>query len=433
MSRQSWSSAEVAERFLSRSTLGLCVAVLLGCVLSPVAADDFAIRDGDTVVFLGDSITAARTYGKIIENYTLLRFPERRVRFFNAGKGGDTAAGGFERLEQDVFARGATMLTVAFGTNDIGWGVYADDAHKQKYLTGIRGIVEACKRRGVRVYICSAAVTAADPEKSESSFLQTMCDEGMQLARELGGNSIDVQREMRTVQKRVWAVNAKITDPSKKHTMHAADGAHLNDLGQLAMAFAILKGLNAPTDVSAATIDAADLKALSAENCTISEITDRNGSLSFTRHDRGLPFNYGLFYPLHYQFVPVHQALNAYQLTIKNLAAGQYEVAADGRRLGKFSAAQLAQGLSIASHTADAWQPGGPWNAQANALQALTDSRHELAIANVLARAYVPDQTLVKDMQSRAAIVDDQIIAMQRELARPRPYRFEVSPVAAEK
>jgi len=28
---------------------------------------EFALRDGDTVVILGDSITAARTYGKIME------------------------------------------------------------------------------------------------------------------------------------------------------------------------------------------------------------------------------------------------------------------------------------------------------------------------------------------------------------------------------
>jgi hypothetical protein len=43
----------------------------------PPPAADFALRDGDTVVFLGDSITAARTYGKIIEDYTLRRFPDR--------------------------------------------------------------------------------------------------------------------------------------------------------------------------------------------------------------------------------------------------------------------------------------------------------------------------------------------------------------------
>src|SRR5262245_66675793 len=108
---------------------------LLG--LSPAAAraDDFALRDGDTVVFLGDSITAARTYGKLIENYTLLRYPDRKVHFINAGQGGDTAAGGLKRLERDVFNNHVTLLTVAFGVNDIGWGGYGDDAQGQAYVS----------------------------------------------------------------------------------------------------------------------------------------------------------------------------------------------------------------------------------------------------------------------------------------------------------
>ena len=95
----------------------------VACLLLPVrfALADYALQDGDTVVFLGDSITAARTYGQIIENYTLLRFPERKVHFINAGWGGDTAAGGAARLERDVFSRNATVLTVAYGVNDIGW------------------------------------------------------------------------------------------------------------------------------------------------------------------------------------------------------------------------------------------------------------------------------------------------------------------------
>ena len=75
--------------------------------------DDFALRDGDSVVFLGDSITAAGTYGRIVESYTLLRFPNRRVRFHNAGWGGDTAAGGLARLDRDVLPFRPTVLLVA--------------------------------------------------------------------------------------------------------------------------------------------------------------------------------------------------------------------------------------------------------------------------------------------------------------------------------
>ena len=85
------------------------LTLIITFLFAATACADYALEDGDTVVFLGDSITAARTYGKIVENYTLLRFPQRKVRFINAGWGGDTAAGGLARLDRDVFERGATL------------------------------------------------------------------------------------------------------------------------------------------------------------------------------------------------------------------------------------------------------------------------------------------------------------------------------------
>ena len=58
-------------------TLLFIILLPLFCHL-PALAEDFALRDGDTVVFLGDSITAAQSYGKTIENYTLLRYPSHQ-------------------------------------------------------------------------------------------------------------------------------------------------------------------------------------------------------------------------------------------------------------------------------------------------------------------------------------------------------------------
>lgn len=415
------------------SCLRMCCFVLLiaNLVKSPdVRAAEFALRDGDTVVFLGDSLTAARTYGKFIENYTLLRFPNRKVRFINAGFGGDTAEGGLKRLERDVFAHKATVLTVAFGTNDIGWGVYADEEHKQKYLDGIRGIVTACRERGVRVYLCSAAVTAADPAKSEDSFLQKMCDEGMALSKSLGGEAIDVQRSMREVQKRIATWNEKINtkDDAKKDSMHVADGVHLNDLGQLAMAFAILKGLGAPADVSSATLDFAEAKVVAADGCEVTKISRDGKRLEFTRLDDGLPFNHGLFFALHYRFVPVPSELNRYLLSVKNLSAGKYDVLAGDRAVGSFTAAQLSEGVNIASTTADAWQPGGPWNAQADALVHLTNARSELAVGNLLGRLHLANDPLVEELAAASQPANERIEELQRLVAKPRPYRFVVQP-----
>lgn len=413
-------------RFLVFVTLSLFVIELQQG--RGLAADDFALRDGDTVVFLGDSLTAARTYGKYIENYSLLRYPERTIRFINSGKGGDTADGSLQRIERDVFAHKPTVLLVMFGTNDIGWGVYADDEHKNKYLNAIRTIVSTCKERNVRVYVCSEPVTAADPLKSEESFLQKMCDEGMALSKSLGGEAIDVQRSMREIQKRVWAANEPIKEESKKNSMHVADGVHLNDLGQLAVAFAMLKGLGAPAEVSSATLDYSETKLIETKGCAVTDIVRDGERLEFTRLDEGLPFNHGIFFALHFRFVPVLTELNRYMLCVKNLPKGRYDISADGRGVATLSSEQLATGINIASSTSNGWEPGGPWNAQADALVSLTNARHELATANVLANAYLKTGDLPELLSQKTIVANEQLEATQRLIAHPKPYRFVIEP-----
>jgi lysophospholipase L1-like esterase len=413
----------------------LALAIGFSCS-EAIAAEgpDFALRDGDTVVFLGDSITAARAYGKIIENFTLLRFPQRKIRFYNAGRGGDTAAGGLARLDQDVFSRKPTVLIVAYGINDIGWGLKGDAEHKQKYLDSVRGIVQACQERKVRVFICSAAVTAADPATSEDSFLQKMCDEGMAIARELGERSIDVQRTMRGIQQRIAEFNqnraAKESKDKDKDaeiiSLHVKDGVHLSDLGQVAMAYAILKGLDAPSEVSTVHIDARGKKVVEARDCEVKELSVEGDRIRFLRHDQGLPFNQGLFFTFNYRFVPVPDEMNRYMIRIEHLPEGRYELTADGRGVGTYTAQQFTAGVNIASATSDGWQPGGPWDAQAAVLKEITEARHNLFVSDVLGRAYLGTNPLVADMHGDLAAIDERLIDLQRKVVQPHPYRFEI-------
>jgi lysophospholipase L1-like esterase len=395
------------------------------------AHGDFALRDGDTVVFLGDSITAARTYGKIIENYTLLRFPDRKVRFINAGWGGDTAAGGLKRLDRDVLDRGATVLIVAYGINDIGWGLKADAEHKRIYLDAIRGIIEKCKVRGVRVYIGSAAITAEHPDVAERGFLQTMCDEGMALARSMGEHDIDIQRTMRKIQWTVLKANAS-TPAKDRATLHAVDGIHLSDLGQLAMAFAILKGLGAPAEVSAASIDASSPKVVATSSSRVTKLAGSatDGRLEFDRLDDGLPVNFGIFGALQFRYVPIPDELNRYTLTVTHLPAGRYEILADGRAVGTFTDQQLAAGLNIASATANGWEPGGPWDAEAGVLIHLTDARSQLAESARALDQYLPNHPERTALHAQTRAIDERIEALQRTLLKPRPFHFVIRPAA---
>jgi len=399
------------------------------CASAAIIRADFAIRDGDTVVFLGDSITAARQYGKIIENYTLLRFPGRKARFINAGKGGETARGSLERLDQAVFAQGATVVTVAYGVNDIGWGMKADDAHKRDYLDAIGEIVDRCQKRGVRVFICSAAITSEEPDKAENGFLQKMCDEGLARAKSGGAGIIDVQRTMRDVQRRVLAANARQPDKAKHARMHVEDGVHLNDLGQMAMAFAILKGLGAPAEVSSATIDARGATVLAKEGCQVTELRHAEAGLSFTRLDERLALNLAPLWMLHGFYIPIADELNRYLLAIKDLPEGRYEVTAGGRLLGAWQAAELGRGVNLASATADPWQPGGPWDAQAHAVKIFTDMRDELALARRGMNETLTAHPRLRGLQNEMAVIEKNLVNLQRDTARPVPVRFVVRKV----
>ncbi|WP_406694848.1 GDSL-type esterase/lipase family protein [Singulisphaera sp. Ch08] len=407
------------------------LALITAAVSSREVRAEYALRDGDTVVFLGDSITAARTYGKIVERYTLLRFPDRKVRFHNAGWGGDTAVGGLARLDRDVFAQHATVLIVAYGINDIGWGGRADEEHKAAYLNAVRTIVERCKAKQVRVFIGSAAVTAADPDQSETDFLQRMCDDGMDIARSLGEGAIDIHRTMRLIQKKVKAANARAKDEKEKSTLHAADGIHLNDLGQLAMAYAIIKGLGAPADVSSVTLDARTPALLHAKDCTVSNLKGDATRLEFDRLDEGLPINFGVFGALSFRFIPIPEELNRYMLSVRDLPAGRYLVEADGRGIGTYTAEQLTRGVNIASATTDPWEPGGPWDAQAALLLQVTDARDQIAQSRRLAGRYLPDRPNRVEIEERADGINSELEELQRRIARPTAYHFVVRPAAA--
>jgi lysophospholipase L1-like esterase len=410
---------------------GLAAAAILATNLAAGFGGDFALRDGDTVVFLGDSITAAGGYVKTIENYSLLRFPDRRIRFVNSGIGGDTAAGGLARLDRDVFAHGATVLVVAFGINDIGWGTTADDAHKKRFLDALLGIVERCREQSVRIHVCSAAVTAEDPRESQDGFLARMCAEGLEVAREKGAAVIDVQSTMREIQRDVWDANAGVADEAQRASLHVKDGIHLSELGHLAMAYAILRGMDAPQEVSSANIDAEKCVAQDVRGCRIENISGDARSLEFDRHDAGLPINFGLFGGLSFRFVPFPEHINGYRLAVTALPEGSYAVTADGRRLGTFTAAKLAAGVNLASATVDVWQPGGPWDAQCTVLRLLTDSRHEIQQSLKQTAAYLPEWEGLHAHAENVQRLNDQIEAAQRAAARPATYHFVVAPAVA--
>ncbi|MDP1588009.1 MAG: hypothetical protein Q8M07_09715, partial [Prosthecobacter sp.] len=235
---------------------------------------------------------------------------------------------------------------------------------------------------------------------------------------------------MRKVQRHVLAANKNQKDPTKHTKLHVEDGVHLNELGQLAMAFAILKGLDASADVSSAVVDAAGAKVEAASGCTVTNVKGTADGVEFNRLDEGLPLNFGTFGALNFFHIPIPAELNRYMLAIHGLAPGKYELRAGGRLLGQFTAALFASGMNISSMTANGWEPGGPWDAQAAALKMVTDARMEITGSQAYISAFMNHHPGLEEVNAETAATLQRLEALQRKIAAPVTVHFEVKRIA---
>src|SRR5690242_19031921 len=136
-----------------------CLA-LAACAIA--AAQNFSLKDGDTVVFYGDSITDQRLYTTFTETYVLTRFPALHVTFVHSGWGGDRVSGGGGgpidlRLRRDVIAYRPTVMTIMLGMNDGRYHAF-DQAIFQDYASGFEKII-----RDMKTALPGLRITAIEP------------------------------------------------------------------------------------------------------------------------------------------------------------------------------------------------------------------------------------------------------------------------------
>lgn len=122
-------------------------------------------KNGDRVVFLGDSIIGGSRIATHVADCYRRTFPERKIYFFNCGAAGGDTTFGLKVLEEDVFACKPTHVVVSYGTNDSWRWCLKDRRHqgrydliKEKYLLYKELLPKLCKRivdKGVKLILCT--------------------------------------------------------------------------------------------------------------------------------------------------------------------------------------------------------------------------------------------------------------------------------------
>lgn len=337
-----------------RTVVRFSLALLALVVLAPFAtADEFLIKDGDRVMFLGDSITEQYQYSSDIETYLTTRFPKWRLQFLNTGISGDTATGGAGRFKTHILDEKPTVLTINFGMNDGGYGKF-DKNRCDQFIKNTEKMLEAAKAAGIKVALCSPNAVDRRYKSNGAEYLETQKEFYAPLAgsaQKFGFPFVDQYATTRTALEKMEADTADNVKPFP-------DGFHTGPSGGLFMAHAILTGLQAPALVSDVTIDVPSGKA--TENaCKVTGLAADPTGVEFSRLDDAIPFAIQPDYASLLPYVNNLKDLNWYGLKVTGLASGKYSVAVDGSEVAQYTADELAAGVNLGTATkGPIWEQG---------------------------------------------------------------------------
>jgi lysophospholipase L1-like esterase len=392
--------------------------------------DSFAIKDGDRVVFYGDSITEQRLYTSDVEEFVLTRFPGLKVTFIQAGVGGDKVSGGRAgpvdmRIERDVVAYRPTMVTVMLGMNDGFYRVY-DPGIFESFADGYRHIVDSIQAKVPEVHF-----TLLKPSPYDDVTRDPLLDNGgynvvlQRFGEFIGQLATEKHLQVADLNSQVVAAltKAKTIDPAFSTTL-IPDRVHPGNSVHWLMAEAILKVWGAPSVVASVTIDAAKPAMGENVNAQITELRKSKGSLAWLETDQALPLplpssDSDPFVALAVRASDFMEALDQETLRIDGLAPGKYELRIDEKSVGSFDHDQLASGINLALLET-------PMLEQARLVAFDTERRNE--IDRTRANLIQADMTAV----ARAAATElsdfhGHAVEQQRKDARPVAHRYSLS------
>jgi lysophospholipase L1-like esterase len=409
----------------------LLVLVALALASLALAQGKFLLKDGDRVVFYGDSITDQRLYTTFVETYAVTRFPRLKVWFVHSGVGGDRVTGGWAgpidvRLPRDVIAYKPTVMTIMLGMNDgsyQGW----DDAVFKTYSTGYQHIIDTMKHAlpGIRITVIQPSPydDVTRPPNIDDGYNAVLVRYG-QFVKELGDREqllvADLNAPVVSMLEKARAEDGELAKKIIEDRIHPGPGGHL------VMAEALLKAWNAPDTVASVEIDAAAGRVARADNAKVQDLKV-GSSLTWSETDGALPMPLDLddkVVALSIRSSDFIAALDQEPLKVTGLSAANYTLTIDGEKVGDFAKAQLEEGVNLATLPT-------PMAKQASKVHDLTLKHNDIHFAR-----WRDVQITLQDYKfagEKAAVdsldrLEEQIVQQQRATAQPKVRHFELAP-----
>lgn len=376
-------------------------------------------KDGDTVVFFGDSITHGGFYYEYLTAFYRTRFPHAKIRLINSGIGGDTASLAYPRIDVDIKEYNPTHIAFHFGMNDVGRGYYVEAPtpkqlegaekaqinYRQSFQRLVAKVKEAAPN-AKHIYITptpyddTATVLNIPAEAPDwAKVNQKGCNTGLALiagyvlssAKTDGVQAIDWFTPLNNL-----LMEKRQTDPYFMLTRF--DRVHPAELGHSIMAWHFLMAQEVPATVSDVTIDSLNEKVEKSDNAVISNLAfSKDGAIAFDMLASSIPFPVPPEAKDFLEKYQVEEKLNQEILTVSNLENGSYRLLIDSIEVGTYNADEFAQGVKLA------FNEKTPQYQQA---QEFFKLNHELAQKEIIirnhhsARWYYYNQAPVDDLEA---------------------------------
>ncbi len=339
---------------------------LAGQDLKPGSAQPF--QAGDTVCYVGDSITHGGTYHSIVTLFYTTRFPDREIKYYNTGISGDRASGIMSderyRLNVDILSHKPTVATIMLGMNDVGrndYGVNKSGAEIEKkrqasldtYNENMAKLVAALRGVGSRIVFLTPSIyeeganlsikDAAENMLGVNGALGKCAETEREWAKAPNSGYADFYQVMNAVDAR-----ERKTDPG--FTIVGKDRVHPGPVGHFVMAYTLLKAQGLPREVATINVDAKKKKTGKLVNASVEKITASAGKVEFDVLEKALPVVVPEDARPALKMVPFMQELNQETLKVKGLKKGRYQLTIDGETVGEFDAAELKRGVNLAEN-----------------------------------------------------------------------------------
>jgi lysophospholipase L1-like esterase len=350
---------------------------------TPVTSID--LQDGDTLVFLGDSITHQCLYTQYVEDYYYTRYPDRRILFHNAGVSGDKAADALDRFAEDVAPFKPKYITVLLGMND-GSYQHFDVGIFNTYETGMTELADRMDALGaVEIFMGPTMYDSRlasvkpphwlkDQEKVAQAtryYNAVLAFYGTWLrdtALERGAGYVDLLGPLN-----YHTTQQRLEDPA--FTL-IPDAVHPGPAGHAVMAFELLDQMNADRSVSGVTASQkpdGNWRVASPDG-EVSEVSGDGESLRFTFKAQALPWVLPPDAELGYKITKSGHKMSNEHLSVRGLKPGKYSLKIDGIEVGKYTHAQLGSKVELQSNEKT------PQYQQALAVAMLNKERNDKAV-----------------------------------------------------